>query len=419
VRFLLVNDHCITDPTAGAARSLATLMRWLAEAGHECQILTTARFASPVPFTIEEHLESLDPPLERRKGSDPALTRVSRQQRHRFAAPVVRYRLGEVPVTLLVTRHHDPARPDSGESSQYLAVLERVLREFAPAQMIASGAHPMIGQALAMARRGGATTTFALHGLEPLERSRLEHVDHVFTGSQHVTDVHWERIGLVSTPIAPPIDWSEVVAPDDDRAFVTFVNPALRKGAALFARLADMLGSRRPDIPVLIIQSGQSAGWLNALPGMDWSRYPHIKAAPHAQRPAEIFALTRILLVPSVDEAFGRVAAEAMVNGIPPVVSDRGALPDTVGGDFDSGGGGRVVPIPDWMTADDERLPTEDDVRPWYEAVCALWDDADLYRRFAAQARAIGTKRYDEAAARTRYVSYLTSLKPGARPFES
>ena len=59
-----------------------------------------------------------------------------------------------------------------------------------------------------------------------------------------------------------------------------------------------------------------------------------------------------------------------MINGIPPVVSDRGGLPDTVGGDFRSGGGGRVVPIPDWMTAADARVPDEDEVRPWYEAVC-------------------------------------------------
>jgi glycosyl transferase family 1 len=419
VRFLLVNNHCITDPTAGVVRSLGTIMRWLAEAGHACHVLTTARFASPVPFTIEEHLDSMGVPLEQFGGSDPALTTVTRQQRRRFNAPVVRYTLGGIPVTLLMTRHHDEGRPDSGETSQYMAMLERLLHEFAPDQLIAGNAHPMIGQAMAMARRGGATTVFAIHDLQIFERQQFEHVDHVFTGSQYISDVQWERIGLVSTPIAPPIAWSDVLAPDHERAFVTFVNPALHKGAALFARLADMLGSRRPDIPLLIVQSGRGAGWLNTLPGMDWNRYPHIKAAPAVVRAAEFFSLTRILLVPSVEEAFGRVAAEAMINGIPPVVSNRGGLPDTVGGDFSAGGGGRVVPIPDWMTAVDGRLPTQDDVWPWYDAVCTLWDDADLYRQFAARARAIGAERYSEAVSRPRYVAYLTSLKPGSRPFES
>jgi glycosyltransferase involved in cell wall biosynthesis len=419
VRVLLVNNHCISDPTAGAVRSLGTIMRWLADAGHACHVLTTARFASPVPFTIEEHLDSLGVPLERFEGSDPSLTSVTRQQRRRFNAPVVRSTLGGVPVTLLMTRYHDEARPDSGETSQYLALLERMLREFAPDQLIASNAQPMVGRAMDMARRGRATTVFAIHAFEDLDRRHFEHVDHVFTSSQYVTDAQWERIGLVSTAISPPIDWSDVLAPDDERAFVTFVNPALHKGATLFARLADMLGARRPDIPLLVVQSARSAGWLNALPGMDWTRYPHIKAAPAVARPAEFLALTRILLVPSLEEAFGRVAAEAMINGIPPVVSNRGGLPDTVGGDFASGGGGRVVSIPDWMTVADGRVPTEEEVRPWYDAVCALWDDEDFYCRVAARARAIAAERYSEAGSRARYVAYLTSLKPGFRPFES
>ena len=92
----------------------------------------------------------------------------------------------------------------------------------------------------------------------------------------------------------------------------------------LFARLADMLGSRRPDIPILVVQSGHSGGSLNAIPGIDFSRYPQIMAAPPVPTPADYFALTRILVVPSVwDEPFGRVAAEAMINAIPPLVSDR------------------------------------------------------------------------------------------------
>ena len=132
---------------------------------------------------------------------------------------------------------------------------------------------------------------------------------------------------------------------------MTFVNPSLHKGLLLFARLADMLGSRRPDIPILVVQSGHSGGSLNAIPGIDFSKYPQIMAAPPVPTPADYFALTRILVVPSVwEEPFGRVAAEAMINAIPPLVSNRGSLPHVVGGDFSEGGGGRVLPIPEWMT---------------------------------------------------------------------
>ena len=59
MRILFINNHCITDPTVGVTRSLWTLLRWLAEAGHEVRALTTARFESPTLFSIEEHLASL------------------------------------------------------------------------------------------------------------------------------------------------------------------------------------------------------------------------------------------------------------------------------------------------------------------------------------------------------------------------
>src|SRR6185436_5249322 len=132
---------------------------------------------------------------------------------------------------------------------------------------------------------------------------------------------------------------------------------------------------------------------LNAIPGLDFTKYPQIMAAPPVPDPADYFALTRLLIVPSISEAFGRVAAEAMINAIPPIVSNRGGLPETVGGDFSTGGGGRVLPIPDWMTTDSLQLPSENEVNPWFEAVCSLWDDPVLYQRMALRARQIAEDR--------------------------
>ncbi len=132
------------------------------------------------------------------------------------------------------------------------------------------------------------------------------------------------------------------------------------------------------------MQSGHSGGSLNAIPGIDFSKYPQIMAAPPVPAPADYFALTRLLVVPSVwEEPFGRVAAEAMINAIPALVSNRGSLPQVVGGDFSDGGGGRVLPVPEWMTFNTTRLPAEQEVEPWYEAVCSLWDDPALYQAVA------------------------------------
>lgn len=404
MRFLLANNHCISDPTAGVTQSLRTIVEWLADAGHACHVLTTARFESPVGFTIEEHLKQLG-------------VRVARTGAASRSRPVVSYRVGGAPVTLLMTRHNDESRPNRTEAAQYEATLARLLDEFAPDQLIACNGHPMIQRALALARARGVTTAFAVRGFGYDEARYFENVDHAFTCSQFLTDVYRERVALQSTPLEPPIDWSTVLAAEESRAFVTFVHPAPHKGLLLFARLADMLGSRRPDIPILVIQSGHSGGALNAIPGIDFARYPQIMAAPAVPTPADYFALTRILLVPSIwEEPFGRVAAEAMINGIPPIVGNRGSLPHVIGGDFSEGGGGRVLPIPEWMTFDTTRLPSEQEIEPWYGAVCALWDDPVLYRTVSERARRIGEARYSEHVSRRRHVDYFTSLKPRNGP---
>jgi glycosyltransferase involved in cell wall biosynthesis len=392
-------------------------MEWLADAGHACHILTTARFESPVTFTIEDHLRQRGVDLSGVELTRAPATRAERKRHSAVDRPIVHYTAHGVPVTMLLTRRNDETRPDRGETTQYQTLFERLLHDFAPDQVIACNAHPMIQAVMARARERGVTTAYAVRGFGYYEPRYFQHVDHAFTCSQFLTDVYRDKVRLISTPIEPPIDWSTVVAPLESRAFVTFVHPAPHKGLMLFARLADMLGSRRPDIPILVVQSGQSGGSLNAIAGLDFTKYPQIMAAPAVPTPADYFALTRLLLVPSVwEEPFGRVAAEAMINAIPPLVGDRGSLSQVVGGDFSAGGGGRVLPIPEWMTYKTTRLPTEAEVQPWFDAVCALWDDATLYQAVASRARQIAEERYSEVVSRRKHLDYFTSLRPGGRP---
>ena len=416
VRFLLVNNHCISDRIAGVTQSLRTIVEWLAEAGHECHVLTTARFESAVTFTIQEHLaqQGVAAPMTdrsdapRRRGSKP----------RQATRPIVQYSVRDVPVTLLLTEHNDEKRPDRAEAAQYLSALGDLLKGFSPDVLIAANGHPMIFEAMRDARQRGITTAYAVRGYGYDRRSYFADVDHVFTCSAFLSGVYRDKIGLVSTPLEPPLDWSTVVAPTESRAFVTFVNPSAHKGLFLFARLADMLGSRRPDIPVLVVQSAQSGGGLNNIPGIDFSRYPQVMAAPPVGTPAEYFALTRVLLVPSVwEEPFGRVAAEAMVNGIPPIVSNRGALPAVVESAGQSGG--LVCPVPAWMTAQGARLPSEDEIEPWFRAVCDVWDDAAFYERLATRGKAIADERYSERIARARHLEYFTTLEPRSTPFQT
>jgi glycosyltransferase involved in cell wall biosynthesis len=314
---------------------------------------------------------------------------------------------------MLLTRAALGSPAEQFEIAQLLWLLDSVLRDFRPDVVVTYGGYPVIQEILRRARAAGALCVFTLRNLGYEDRQFFKHVDSVFTTSPYISDMYRQSIGLRSAGIESPIDWSEVEAPEETRRFVTFVNPSLAKGALLFARLADMLGARRPDIPLLVVQSATGAGGLNQLPGLDFRKYPHIMAAPATPRPADFFALTRILLVPSVfREPFGRVAAESLINGIPPLVSDRGGLPQTVRG------AGKVLPVPEWLTEKSQELPSEDEVQPWFDAVCDLWDDERAYASASTTARATAERWYGEPVMRQRYLDFFASLERGRALFD-
>ena len=79
-------------------------------------------------------------------------------------------------------------------------------------------------------------------------------------------------------------------------------------------------------------------------------------------------------------ETQGLVAVEAMINGIPAVGSDRGALPETLGD------GGIALPLPERLTPVSQILPTAEEVEPWVQAIIRLWDDPEWYQEMGSRA---------------------------------
>ncbi len=96
-----------------------------------------------------------------------------------------------------------------------------------------------------------------------------------------------------------------------------------------------------------------------------------------------------------------------MINGIPPLVSDRGGLPQTVGE------AGRVIPLPSWLTEDSKQLPTAAEATPWFDAICELWDDPGAYHRASDVARQVAARCYSETVLRRRYLGYFASIESG------
>jgi glycosyltransferase involved in cell wall biosynthesis len=120
--------------------------------------------------------------------------------------------------------------------------------------------------------------------------------------------------------------------------------------------------------------------------------------------PRQFYRLTRLVVMPSVwRESFGRVAAEAMLNGIPVVASDRGALPEVVGP------GGVCLPVPAHVTPETRLAPAAAEVAPWVAAVLRLWDDPAAYTQASAAARSAAAVWHPDAVV-PRWEAFLTAL---------
>ena len=90
-------------------------------------------------------------------------------------------------------------------------------------------------------------------------------------------------------------------------------------------------GQHRPDIPILVVESLAGKDVLAQI-GLDLSGLPNLHWMAATPDPREFYRLTKFVLMPSLwNEVFPLVPAEAMLNGIPIIASNRGGLPETVG----------------------------------------------------------------------------------------
>ena len=85
----------------------------------------------------------------------------------------------------------------------------------------------------------------------------------------------------------------------------------------------------------------------------DLSGLTNLNRMANTPDPRDFYRVSRVVLMPSLwRESLGRVAVEAMANGIPVLASDRGALPETLGD------AGFVFTIPERYTPASLAVPT-------------------------------------------------------------
>jgi len=268
---------------------------------------------------------------------------------------------------------------------QFDRMFDEELHSFRPDLLFGFGGEPGDIRRYARAKQQGIKLVFALRNNGYLSsRDFFLPMDAVLTPSRFLTDLYQAELGIASTPLPLPLDLEDVLAENRDPIFVTMINPSPEKGLMFAARLAEELSLARPDIAMLFVESRGSAGSLvraGLTGGFDLRRHENLMLSPSMAQPKEIYVATRVLVAPSLwQEPAGRVAAEAVLNGIPPLVSDRGGLPETCNG------AGFQLPIPSEITPQYPHPVAPSLVAPWVKLIQRLEDDHDFYEQQSARA---------------------------------
>jgi glycosyltransferase involved in cell wall biosynthesis len=121
--------------------------------------------------------------------------------------------------------------------------------------------------------------------------------------------------------LTPPIEPSDYEVDNSGSEFITLINCNRGKGVEMFAKIAAAL----PDKKFLAVLGGygiQSAPIASNV--TIWDIQSDIR---------KVYKVTRLLLMPSLYESWGRTASEAACSGIPVICNDTWGLRENLGDD--------------------------------------------------------------------------------------
>lgn len=200
--------------------------------------------------------------------------------------------------------------------------------------------------------------------LQTAIKPRFDETLQAFSNSRFTQQRVKHTYGIETPVIYPAIDFSLYETDRSDAQYITMINPVPMKGVDVVLRAARLLPARK----FLVVE-----GWRGEVVNKDSALeqlkvLPNVDFFPWTADMRAVFRQTRLLLAPSqCEEAFGRVALEAQMSGIPVVASDIGGLPEAVGE------GGFLV---------DKNAPAEE----WVSKIETILNDPGLYERFSRKA---------------------------------
>ena len=316
IKVLWANVYCLLDTSSGASIAVREILSQLVNKGHQVSILGSTIFDSTNGVKrISENWEAIKSK----------------------AGQMVLVNDGNLQHRLLVTNHTDRSRMTSGEEAYWYDVYKKMLDEIKPDLVFFYGGQPFDFLIAELAKENNIPVVSYLANPNYSGKRWCRDVDTILTDSQATADYYLEKEGYKILPIGAFINPWSVIATEHTRKNILFVNPVLEKGAIIVAQLAIELSKKRPDIHFEIIESRGTA-WKNIVESVAEAmkirkvKLKNITVTPMVDDMRPVYGRAKILLAPSLWwESGGRVIAEAMLNGVPAIVTNRGGCPENLG----------------------------------------------------------------------------------------
>ncbi len=387
-RILFISESCLLDRKSGAAQSVRAQLKVLAQAGWSAQAVTLALFDGDAEYD--------------RASAHPQLSAGTE------SGSLVKVDDEGLQHTVCWTHSSRQRALRPWDLRQYMSLAQSVLDEFNP-DVVLTYSSPMLRPLLAQAQQRGARTVFYLAnpGYARDKVPPLKFIDEFVVPSQAMADLFRDKRGwdarVLPTLVEPPMDGRinlepARVAQRTRERFVTMINPEPAKGGQFFLNLVEQARVLAPGVRFRAVQSrcGRE-DW--ARQGMPAAILDQVDWVDHTHDIGRVFEQAALLLVPSLwFEAAGRVAAEALLAGVPVLAMRSGGLEQQING------GGFLFDLPPALQADYLAAPDKEDLHQWVKFIRVLMSDDALYTK-AVQLALKASAMHEPARAKARVVS--------------
>ncbi|MDC0490311.1 glycosyltransferase [Paracoccaceae bacterium] len=365
-KILWANSYCLLDTSSGASISVRQILLELVKRGFEIDIV------GATIFDTDKGVEGLGSLWEKIKTAD---------------ASTVNVPDGPLLHRLIKTKEITRDQQTLSEANRFINLYQSRLDEFNPDLVFFYGGNAIDFLIPGEARVRGIPSASYLVNANYQGKRWCRDVDLIVTDTNATANFYKDTQGFKPVPIGKFIDPANVISKSHERKHLTFINPSYAKGAGIVCQLAIVLERLRPDIKIEVVES--RGDWTSVVKDVSRSFFENerdslsnVILTPNTKNISEVYKRSRVLIAPSLWwESGSRVLAEAMLNGIPAIVTNKGGSPEIVGE------GGVTIDLPqECYNHPYNKLPKAEYLTPIIELIETLWDNEGAYLNLMAKA---------------------------------